>query len=72
MNSKYDYNGFASELERYLKRYEEQLEQLGFAFHSKLVGPGMGARIMFVNKDITLVVTNDRGQFFISVNDPRQ
>ncbi len=72
MKSTYDYNGFASELERYLRPYERQLHKLGFAFHSKLVGPGMGARIIFVNKDLTLLITNDRSQFFISVSDPRQ
>jgi hypothetical protein len=72
MSSKYDYNGFASELERYLRRYESRLKKQGFAFHSKLVGPGMGAGIMFVNTKIMLQIWNDRGQFFISVTDPQK
>ena len=68
----FDYNGFATELETYLEPYETALEDAGFDFYSKLVGPGMGARIVFDNPAIRLLVTNDRGQFFVSVSPPNK
>ncbi len=61
------HNTFEKKLIKYIESYESDLEKYKFKFYSKTVGPGMGAIVELSNKDHNLIITNDRGQFFIDL-----
>ena len=59
---------FLEELHNFVsKYYETDLKRNGFQFLSEKDGPGMGAYIKFVKKDIFIQFVNDRNQFFVSI-----
>ncbi|EMY71104.1 hypothetical protein [Leptospira vanthielii] len=61
------YDSFEKNLINYIESYKFELEKYKFKFYSKTVGPGMGAIVELSYKDYNLIITNDRGQFFIDL-----
>ncbi|MDF3822619.1 hypothetical protein P3G55_22145 [Leptospira sp. 96542] len=61
------YDSFEKNLIKYIESYKFELEKYKFKFYSKTVGPGMGAIVELSYKDYNLIITNDRGQFFIDL-----
>lgn len=58
---------FLSDLEKYIKKYRQSLNLLGFKVVEKKNGPGMGAFLRLANDKIKIVLFNDKGQFLIEV-----
>ncbi|XDD53052.1 hypothetical protein AB3N62_11210 [Leptospira sp. WS4.C2] len=61
------YDSFEKNLINYIESYKFELEKYKFKFYSKTVGPGMGAIVELSYKEYNLIITNDRGHFFIDL-----
>jgi len=58
---------FLSDLEKYIKKYRQLLNTLGFEVTEKKDGPGMGAFLQLSNNKMEIDLINDKGQFLIEL-----
>ncbi len=56
---------FLSELEKYIKKYNTLLKTHNFKVVEKKDGPGLGAFLKLSNRKMTFNLLNDKGQFFL-------
>ena len=58
---------FISDLEQYIRKYNELLNTHDFKVTKKKDGPGMGAILQLSNGSMTIDLINDKGQFFLQL-----